>query len=133
MTGASALAAAADPPQWLGILLSILPFLGGFGGVAAIATVLVQRSKFKADTAGVLTGTALTLVQPLQNRVKELEDRALVARSQSDAAQHELRELRTSVRHLKQLAEQWCSGDTDPQLALEDLQSSLTRIRLDTE
>lgn len=60
-------------PPWVQTLLAVLAVVGGGGGVAALATVLLQRKKFAADAADVLTDTALTLLEPLKLRVRELE------------------------------------------------------------
>lgn len=71
-----------EAPHWVQVLLSLFGILGGTTGLAAIATVVSQRGKFKADAADTLTEAALTLVQPLQLRVSELEGEAVSARAE---------------------------------------------------
>ncbi|MGI5144781.1 hypothetical protein ACQEVC_45440 [Plantactinospora sp. CA-294935] len=93
----------AASPAWLQILLSALGMLGGTGGVVAAAMVLVQRRKLKADTADVLTDTALTLVKPLRERVAELETEADDARRKVAATNGELDRLKDSVRDLTRM------------------------------
>ncbi|MEV4628839.1 hypothetical protein AB0J90_21480 [Micromonospora sp. NPDC049523] len=102
---------AAEPPSagppWIQILLSVVGLLGGTGGVTAIATVALQRRKFRADAAEVLTDTALTLVDPLKTRVGELEAEIQRARRQAAVASREIRELRDAVQELTALIRRW--------------------------
>jgi chromosome segregation ATPase len=94
-------------PQWLQVLLSVLGILGGSTGLAAIATVLVQRGKFKADAADTLTEAALTLVQPLQHRITELESEAMSARSELGTLRDQVNNLQFAVRMLTRTLERW--------------------------
>lgn len=55
-------------------VIAIVGSLGGLSGVGAFLTVYLQRRKFRAEAADVLTDTALTLVEPLQRRVRELDE-----------------------------------------------------------
>ncbi len=54
---------------------TVVGVLGTLSGVGALVGVLINRRKLRADAADVLTDTALTLVEPLQKRVRQLEDR----------------------------------------------------------
>lgn len=102
----TAVSAPAGPP-WIQILLSVVGLLGGTGGVTAIATVALQRRKFRADAADVLTDTALTLVDPLKTRVAELEAETQRARRQAASASREIRELRAAVQEMTDLIRRW--------------------------
>ncbi|WP_329108576.1 hypothetical protein OG792_07940 [Micromonospora sp. NBC_01699] len=102
----TAASAPAGPP-WVQILLSAVGLLGGTGGVTAIATVALQRRKFRADAADVLTDTALTLVDPLKTRVAELEAETKRARRQAADASREIRELRAEVQEMTDLIRRW--------------------------
>lgn len=115
----------APPPAagsgWLPTLLSILGLLGGLGGVAAIGTVLVQRRKFRADAADVLTDTALTLVAPLKSRISELEADAATARRGMAAANGDLDRLRDSMRDLTRMFLKVRSEILSPDASLDRL------------
>ena len=111
-------ATAPAAPHWVQVLLSVLGVLGGTGGLAVIATVIVQRGKFKADAADTLTDAALTLVQPLRTRVAELEEAALLARAQLDSAREQERQLRATVWDLRQTLDRWREAILAPDATL---------------
>ncbi len=72
---------------------TIVGLLGTLSGIAALVGVLVNRKKLRADAADVITDTALTLVEPLQKRVRQLEDRVEELEQEkrrSAAREHEL-------------------------------------------
>lgn len=55
----------------------------GLGAVlVALINAIVQRRKLGADTAAVLSKTALQLVQPLSDRIHELEAEVTLLRDQ---------------------------------------------------
>ncbi|WP_431728568.1 hypothetical protein [Verrucosispora sp. TAA-831] len=123
--------APADGPSWVQTLLSILGLVGGAGGIAAVATTLIQRRKVRADAADVLTDTALVLVTPLRERVAELEAEAAGARREVTStrteiaqAHSEVGDLRAAVRELTGLLATWrdavlsTAGTPDPEGAL---------------
>lgn len=129
----------APPPAvgtgWVQILLSVLGLLGGAGGVVAATTVLLQRRKFKADAAHVITNTALTLVEPLTKRVKELEAEATgarretasahreatAARHEAEAAKSEIADLRTALAELTRMAQRWRTAIFAPDASVDKL------------
>ncbi|MEU2663318.1 hypothetical protein [Micromonospora sp. NPDC007220] len=111
-------ATAPAAPHWVQVLLSVLGVLGGTGGLAVIATVIVQRGKFKADAADTLTDAALTLVQPLRTRVAELEEAALLTRAQLDSAREQERQLRATVWDLRQTLDRWREAILAPDATL---------------
>ncbi|MEV4760325.1 hypothetical protein AB0J86_35205 [Micromonospora sp. NPDC049559] len=108
-------------PPWVQILLSALGLLGGTGGITAIVTVLLQRRKFQADTADVLTDTALTLVEPLKMRVRELESEASNSRQQAVAMHRELAELRDAVQEMTAMMRRWRAAILAPDATIERL------------
>jgi hypothetical protein len=59
---------------------AIIGAVGGLGGLGALVASVLGRRKLKAEAADVITDTALTLVEPLQRRVRELEAEAEQAR-----------------------------------------------------
>lgn len=146
-------AAETPPPSagasWVQTLITVVGLLGGAGGIAALATTLLQRRKIRADAADVITDTALTLVEPLRGRVNELEREvagarketagarreATAARVQAEAANAEMRDLRTAVRELTNLLLKWRHAvlDTadapDPRAALERLRFMVSAER----
>lgn len=95
-------------------IMTMLGAAGGLGGVAAGLTVFLQRHKFKAEAADVLTDTALTLVEPLKNRVRELE-------TEATEAYGALRELREAVSDLTSTMRRWRAAILSPAVTREDL------------
>ncbi|WP_326561358.1 hypothetical protein [Micromonospora sp. NBC_01796] len=120
-------AAAPTGPPWIQILLSAVGLLGGTGGVAAVATVLGQRRKFRADTADVLTDTALTLIAPLKTRVIELEAETAEARRLALATSEQIGELRGAVNEVRILMRGWRSAILDPNATLAQLRDLIKR------
>jgi hypothetical protein len=59
-------------------VMAYIAAAGGIGGIATTATVLLQRRKLKADAAEVLTDTALALLQPLRDRIDEMDREARI-------------------------------------------------------
>ncbi|MEU8158054.1 hypothetical protein AB0B94_30745 [Micromonospora sp. NPDC048986] len=108
-------------PPWVQILLSAVGILGGLGGAAAIATVWLQRKKFRADAADVITDTALTLVEPLKTRVSELQSEVRDARHQAKAANAEVAELRSAVREMTRILARWHAAIFAPDATIDRL------------
>ncbi|WP_238453717.1 hypothetical protein [Micromonospora sp. ATA51] len=99
--------AATSAPQWVQVLLSVLGVLGGTSGVAAIATVVAQRGKFKAEAADMLTDAALTLVQPMRLRVSELEAEAQAAREQLRISREQTQRATATLTELHATLDRW--------------------------
>jgi alkylation response protein AidB-like acyl-CoA dehydrogenase len=116
-------------PSWVQILLSIIGILGGTGGVGAMATVLLQRRKFHAEAADVLTDTALILVQPLKLRVAELEAETIVARQQVEKAAQEVSELRAAVREATAMIRRWRSAILAPNATIGQIRTLVSDTR----
>lgn len=135
-------AGAATGQPWVQVVLSVVGVLGGTGGIAAVTTVVLQRRKFKADAADVITDTALTLVEPLKARVRELETEATgarketasahreatAARQQVQAARLDVADLRTAVAELTSMMRRWRSAIMAPDATVEHL-----RVLVSTE
>jgi hypothetical protein len=60
-------------PPWVVAAALVLTAVGGAAGLSAPFLVRRQHSKLKADTAQVITGAAVTLVEPLERRLAEAE------------------------------------------------------------
>ncbi|GIG92495.1 hypothetical protein [Plantactinospora endophytica] len=116
-------------PPWIQILLSAIGILGGGGGVASVAAVLLQRRRFRADAADVLTDTALTLVQPLKVRVAELEAETIVARQQVEKASREVSELRTAVGEATMMIRRWRMAILAPNATIGQIRSLVSDTR----
>jgi hypothetical protein len=54
-------------------VISIIGAIGGLSGLGALIAAVLTRKKVRAEAADVITDTALTLVEPLQRRVRELD------------------------------------------------------------
>ncbi|MEV4624723.1 hypothetical protein AB0J90_00330 [Micromonospora sp. NPDC049523] len=103
---------------WIQILLSVIGLLGGIGGVVAVATVTMRRRRFRADTAALLTDTALTIVRPLRGRVTELELETAQARGRALQAEREISELRVTHREMSALVRRWRAAILAPDATL---------------
>ncbi|RLP94559.1 MULTISPECIES: hypothetical protein [unclassified Micromonospora] len=114
---------APEAPPWLQVALSVFGILGGSTGLAAIATVVVQRGKFKADAADTLTEAALTLVQPLQTRITELEEEALSARSELGVLREQVNQLQFVVRVLTRTLDRWRAAIRSPDATLRKVRA----------
>ncbi|MET8043393.1 hypothetical protein ABZU25_21330 [Micromonospora sp. NPDC005215] len=112
-----------EAPHWVQMLLSLLGVLGGTTGLAAIATVVSQRGKFKADAADTLTEAALTLVQPLQMRITELESEAVSARSELTLLREQVNQLQFVVRVLTRTLDRWRAAVHAPDATLRRIRS----------
>lgn len=108
-------------PPWIQILLTLVGAVGGLTGVGAIATVLVQRRKFRADAADVLTGTALTLVDPLRARVSELQSEVAEARQKAAQATEEIGDLRAAVREMTLMMRRWRTAIFAPNATVQTI------------
>lgn len=72
-------------------ITALVALIGGSAGIAALIDGLMRRPKHRADATDVITNMALRLVQPLDQRVDDLETevrqtRAMVNRLQSTMA-----------------------------------------------
>ncbi|MFD6565637.1 hypothetical protein [Micromonospora profundi] len=112
-----------EAPGWVQVLISLLGILGGTTGLAAIATVVVQRGKFKADAADTLTEAALTLVQPLQSRITELEGQAISARSELGLLREQVNQLQFVVRALTRTLDRWRTAIRAPDATLRKVRA----------
>lgn len=115
-------------PSWLPVLGIIATLLGGGGGITALLLVRRQGRRLNADTADVLSKTAITLVQPLEQRLISAETRAAgaerradTAEERADAADHNLRligyqldGMRRDVERLQRLLRQTRQIVMDP-------------------
>ncbi|MGC5307363.1 hypothetical protein [Micromonospora zamorensis] len=110
-------------PHWVQMALSVLAILGGGTGLAAIATVVVQRGKFRADAADTLTEAALTLVQPLQSRITQLEVEALSARSELGVLREQVNKLQFAVRVLTRTLDRWRAAIQAPDATLRKVRA----------
>ncbi len=121
--------AAAAAPQWLQVVLSVLGVLGGAGGFATIAAVVVKRGKFRAEAAGVITDTALTLVQPMRIRMAELEAEAQTIREQLRASNERSRRLQASIAHLRTTLDSWYALIFAPDASLQSIRHAVREDR----
>ncbi|MDP9799337.1 putative coiled-coil protein SlyX [Catenuloplanes nepalensis] len=104
----------------LGHILTAIAALGGLLGAAGGVAVLAQRRKLRADAADVITDTALTLVQPLRERVTELEERTRSATRQVD-------ELSASVATLAGTLRSWRLAVLSPHVTRDELRAMVSQ------
>ncbi|MBW8792155.1 MAG: hypothetical protein JF597_00690 [Streptomyces sp.] len=107
-------------------LTAIIGLLGGIGGCAALLGQFFQRRKIRAETADVLTDTALTLVQPLQQRVKELEGEARNTRLEVRAAHDDARYLRDELGDVLAMLRRWRATILDHRVSREELDAMVS-------
>lgn len=72
--------------------------LGGGGVVGTAISAVLQRRKLGADTAAVLSKTALELVEPLKERIDELQDEVDTLRTKVRETTQELDDCRAESR-----------------------------------
>lgn len=72
--------------------------LGAGGVLVAALQAFISRRKLGADTAAVLSKTAIDLVKPLSDRIHELEEEVEMLRTKVRAAAQELDDCRTASR-----------------------------------
>jgi uncharacterized coiled-coil DUF342 family protein len=112
-------------------IMTALGAVGGLGGLATALTVFLQRKKFKAEAADVLTDTALTLVEPLQQRVKEVTAEAREARDETRRSRVEVAELRETLTDIMATLRRWRSAVLSPQITREELQQMVRADEID--
>jgi uncharacterized small protein (DUF1192 family) len=95
--------------NWTALVTSALSVLGAGGGMGAAVAAIVRWRKTRADAADVITDTALILVEPLKERIKELESEIGRLRSEARQTANELRRIRTAI--------------LDPAVTLEELRA----------
>lgn len=111
--------APANGPNWASILVTVVGVVGGGGGLAALIGLLLQRRKFKADAADVLTDTALTLLEPLKVRVRELE-------AEVRTTKDNIGELSDTVAGLTATLRRWRAAILHPNAEVERLRQMVT-------
>lgn len=111
------------------VATTVIGVLGGIGGSAALVGQIFQRRKIRAETADVLTDTALTLVEPLQKRVQEVTAEAREAREETRQSREETRqareemgELRESLGEVIAMLRRWRAAVLNPHVTREELQ-----------
>ncbi|WP_018720076.1 hypothetical protein [Salinispora fenicalii] len=110
-------------------MLSVVGVLGGAGGFATIAAVVVKRGKFRAEAADVLTDTALTLVQPMRIRMAELEAEAQTIREQLRASNERSHRLQASITQLRTMLDRWYALIFAPEASLPAIRSTIREDR----
>lgn len=103
------------------LVTAIIGVLGGIGGLGALVGSVFQRRKIRAEAADVLTDTALTLVEPLQARVKEVTAEAKEARTEARQAREEMSDLRTSLAEVMGMLRRWRTAVLSPHITREEL------------
>lgn len=131
------IASAPEPTAtgWIGQILGILGALGGLGGIGAMLTILIQRRKYNAQAskldataADQITDTALILVKPLRERVRELEQEVATARGHTSSMLTELGELRMAVREAVNTLLFWRSRILEPTATIEGARLMVTTM-----
>ncbi|MEU8821794.1 hypothetical protein [Actinoplanes sp. NPDC048796] len=102
-------------------ITTIIGAIGGLGGLGALVASVLGRRKLRAEAADVITDTALTLVEPLQARVREVTAEAKEAREETRQAREEMFELRTSLAEVMTLLRRWRAAVLSPHVSREEL------------
>lgn len=113
-------------------IIAIVAALGGLGGIGAFFQVFSQRRKFKAEATDVLTDTALTLVEPLRQRVAELEEEARRTREEVKQARNDARALRDEVVDLAGVLRRWRTAILTRAVSREELERMVREDSLPT-
>jgi septal ring factor EnvC (AmiA/AmiB activator) len=98
--------------DWTALVTSALSVLGAGGGLAAATAAVMRWRNTRAEAADVITDTALILIEPLKERIKELESDIGRLRSEVLQTADELRRIRivildpaTTLEELRVLAD----------------------------
>lgn len=102
-------------------IIALTGALGGLTGMGTGLAIFLQRKKFRAEAADVITDTALTLVEPLQRRVKEVSAEASEAREATRLARAEVAELRESLTDVLAMLRRWRIAVLSPHVTREEL------------
>ncbi len=113
-------------------IIAVVAAVGGLGGIGAFLQVFSQRRKFKAEATDVLTDTALTLVEPLRERVAELEEEARRTRAEVAQARSEARALRDEVVDLAGVLRRWRTAILTRAVSREELERMVREDSLPT-
>jgi hypothetical protein len=79
------------------MVTSVLSILGAGGGLGAATSAVIRWRKTNADAADVITDTALILVEPLKQRIQELDREVSRLRNEARQTANELRRIRTAL------------------------------------
>lgn len=97
-------------PVWLQFAALVLTMVGAGGGLGALFLVRVNRRKVRIDTDEVFTRVAITLVEPLNERLAAAEQALSIERQRSAehraAADAEIEALRARVREARDEADE---------------------------
>ncbi|GGK89073.1 hypothetical protein [Mangrovihabitans endophyticus] len=103
-------------------ITTIIGALGGASGLAALVASFLGRRKIRAEAADVITDTALTLVEPLQKRVRELDAEVTRARSLAREAADALADALSLIRRWRSaIVSQVVTREQLREMAREDL------------
>ncbi|MEV4122938.1 hypothetical protein [Micromonospora sp. NPDC049645] len=124
-------------PAWLQVAGLLLTLVGAGGGLGALFLVRVNRRKVSVDADEVFTRVAITLVEPLNERLAAAEQALSIERQRSAehraAADREIEALRARIREaqneadeayrasyrLRTLVQQWHRAIMSPQATLD--------------
>lgn len=136
---------------WLtvvGVLSSIGGLLGATGGIALLLRIRADKKKLvaeaghtEAEARKILVSTSLTLVEPLERRVKELTQEANVLREEMQRRVRELtdeadmlrRELNDARRQVCALTETLEEQRSVARVEINSLNAEIRRLRRERE
>lgn len=107
-------------------ITAVIGLIGGMGGSGALLGHIFQRRRIRAEAADVLTDTALTLVQPLRARVKELDSEARATRAEVREARNDARHLRDELGDVLATLRRWRAAILDHRVSRDELDLMVT-------
>ena len=108
----------ADVLNLLGVVLTLVATVSGGGSLLLVRRT---RRKLDADAAQVVSGAAVTLVKPLEERLERMEARATRAEERATSAEERLRVVETRAHRLGLVLKSWREAIMDPAATLERL------------
>lgn len=88
---------------WQAWVLGLVGVLGGLGGLAALLALPVQLRKGRADAAAVIVDSAVDLLEPLKQEIREVKGELVKVERLVRLIRHELSQPAPSVQRLRDI------------------------------
>lgn len=111
------------------VMSIVLTALGGAGGIASLILVRRQSGKLRADASQVLTSAAVSLVAPLEGRLRSAEERAAEAERRAQSADAALQRVEIEALRLRYVLQRWYTAIMNPTAVIEQVREMVNTDR----